>query len=85
MSSAQLRSAALFEVYGFAGVGPGSSDAPCPVPGNCPTPGPGINPANPYPTLSRLGLVLTFHLVHSGLNGADTVHVDRLVLDHIGG
>ena len=31
------------------------------------------------------GLVLTFHLVHSGLDGADAVHVDRLVLDHIGG
>jgi len=31
------------------------------------------------------GFVLTFHLVHSGLNGADAVHVDWLVLDHIGG
>jgi len=31
------------------------------------------------------GLVLTFHLVHGGLNGTDTVHVDWLVLDHIGG
>jgi len=31
------------------------------------------------------GFVLTFHFVHGGLNGADTVHVDWLVLDHIGG
>ena len=31
------------------------------------------------------GFVLTFHLVHGGLDGADMVHVDRLVLDHIGG
>jgi len=29
--------------------------------------------------------VLTLHLVHGGLDGVDTVHVDRLVLDHIGG
>jgi len=31
------------------------------------------------------GFVLTLHLVHGGLDGADMVHVDRLVLDHIGG
>jgi len=31
------------------------------------------------------GFMLTFHLVHGGLNGMDMVHVDRLVLNHIGG
>jgi len=31
------------------------------------------------------GFVLTFHLIHGGLDGADMVHVDWLVLDHIGG
>jgi len=31
------------------------------------------------------GFVLTLHLVHGGLDGADVVHVDWLVLDHIRG
>ena len=31
------------------------------------------------------GFVLTFHLIHGGLDGVDMAHVDRLVLDHIGG
>jgi len=31
------------------------------------------------------GFVLTFHLVHGGLDGTDVVHVDQLVIDHIRG
>jgi len=31
------------------------------------------------------GFVLTFHLIHGGLDGEDVVHVDRLVIDHIRG
>ena len=31
------------------------------------------------------GLMLTFHLIHGGFDGVDTVHVDQLVLDHIRG
>ena len=30
------------------------------------------------------GLVLALHLVHSGFNGGNSVHMDRLVIDHIG-
>jgi len=26
------------------------------------------------------GFMLTFHLIHGGLNGTDTVHMDQLVL-----
>jgi len=31
------------------------------------------------------GFVLTFHLIHSGFNGNDAVHVDQPVVNHIGG
>jgi len=31
------------------------------------------------------GFMLTLHLVHGGFNGDDAVHVDRSVVDHIGG
>jgi len=31
------------------------------------------------------GFMLTFHLVHGGLDGEDAVHVDWSVIDHIGG
>jgi len=31
------------------------------------------------------GFMLTFYLIHGGLNGMDMVHVDQLVIDHIRG